>query len=139
MDEKDIKTYNVYRRDYVLFEIKDIIFKDPSILIYLLNHYTISEDLITRCVSSCPDSGANYLYWDAISEHKGLSETFIRLCKDYINWKIISAYQILSEDFIREFQDKVNWHLISTYQNLSKEFIEEFKNKLNQEVTNMDL
>jgi hypothetical protein len=68
--------------------------------------------------------------WIELSEHKRLSEDFIRVFQDYVDWYYISIYQKLSEEFIREFKEEVIWTYISQHQKLSETFIKEFKNEL---------
>ena len=72
--------------------------------------------------------------WCSISQYQPLSEGFIREFKDEVDWDNISAYQHLSEDFIREFEDEVDWILISTYQHLSEGFIRNFLNRVDWRV-----
>ena len=74
--------------------------------------------------------GTDYEDWETLSEHRGLTEDFIREFQFLVDWDIISKYQRLSEDFIREFKYNVDWFYISQYQHLSEEFIEEFKDIL---------
>ena len=74
--------------------------------------------------------GTGYCDWYFLSEHRGLTEDFIREFQDFVNWSTISEYQHLSEDFIREFADRVNWNGISIFQHLSESFIREFKDKV---------
>ena len=74
--------------------------------------------------------GTDYEDWETLSEHRGLTEDFIREFQFLVDWDTISKYQRLSEDFIREFQDKMNWYWISEYQYLSEDFIREFKNRV---------
>ena len=52
--------------------------------------------------------GTKYEDWETLSEHRGLTEDFIREFADKVDWECISIYQHLSEDFIREFKDKVD-------------------------------
>ena len=74
--------------------------------------------------------GTNYEDWETLSEHRGLTEDFIREFADNVWWGNISEYQHLSEDFIREFKDRVDWDWIAKYQRLSKNFIREFKDDI---------
>jgi hypothetical protein len=69
--------------------------------------------------------------WINISKYQNLSENFIREFKDYVYWGFISKYQKLSENFIREFKDHIDWDWISKYQKLSENFIREFKDYIN--------
>ena len=71
--------------------------------------------------------GTDYEDWETLSEHRGLTEDFIREFQFLVDWDIISKYQRLSEDFIREFAHKVDWENISAHQHLSEDFIREFK------------
>ena len=56
--------------------------------------------------------GTNYEDWETLSEHRGLTEDFIREFADNVWWGNISEYQHLSEDFIREFKDRIDWFYI---------------------------
>ena len=47
----------------------------------------------------------NLIYWDRISWHQKLPESFIREFKDFVDWNKISYNQKLSESFIKEFKD----------------------------------
>ena len=67
----------------------------------------------------------NGIDWYYISEHKKLSEEFIREFQDKFDWESISINQKLSEDFIREFKDKIDWKVVSSHQKLSEDFIRE--------------
>lgn len=70
--------------------------------------------------------GTNYENWEEVSQHKYLSEDFIKECQDKVDWYNISHYQKLSESFIREFQDKVVWYYIFSNKNLSREVLVKF-------------
>ena len=74
--------------------------------------------------------GTKYEDWETLSEHRGLTEDFIREFADNVWWGNISEYQHLSEDFIREFKDRIDWFYISQYQHLSEDFIREFQDKV---------
>jgi hypothetical protein len=68
-------------------------------------------------------SSVNYGYWNAISNHRYLTEDFIREFKRKVNWRLISAHQKLSESFILEFKSYIDWGHCSLHQNLSRDFI----------------
>ena len=74
--------------------------------------------------------GTKYEDWETLSEHRGLTEDFIREFQFLVDWDTISKYQRLSEEFIREFKNRVDWCSISQFQPLSEDFIREFTDRV---------
>lgn len=72
-------------------------------------------------VKDCLDGYA--IPYSSDSSLQGLIEL---LKNSTVDWPWISEHKELSEEFIREFQDKVSWWHIFNYQKLSKEFRGEF-------------
>ena len=77
--------------------------------------------------------GTKYEDWETLSEHRGLTEDFIREFQFLVDWDTISKYQRLSEEFIREFKNRVDWCSISQFQPLSEDFIREFTDRVDWE------
>ena len=51
-------------------------------------------------------------------------------------WDIVSKHQKLSESFIHDFANKVDWENIMLYQNVSGRFLEEHKLYIDSDVPN---